>query len=170
MSNLLILIGTKAVSMIQRNIDDMIDSDGNTFANYSFGYWFTKYRRKQFKGKKLRGKKGMKWREFVSSSRQGWLGSVGADLTATGRMRASLSAVSTDNKNNSVLIGFLNQESAKIAFYHNVSGAGKGRVLRKFMGLQIRQEQELADYASDLISNDKVFLMGLFKSLGIESN
>ncbi len=167
MANPMLLIGGKAVEFIQQNLDASIDVDSKQFETLSFQYWFYRYKRRKYRGKYLRGKKSAKWQAFKSAAYSEW-GSAGkkVTLTSTGAMRASLSPISSDG--NSVTIGFLDAESARIAFYHNVSGAGKGRIIRKFMGLHKEQEDELAGYAADLISKDKIFIAGLLKSLGLE--
>lgn len=160
-------IGNKAVELIQQNLDAYTDADGRQFEPLTFQYWFYRYKRKKYRGKYLRGKKASKWQAFKNAAYSEW-GSAGkkVTLTSTGAMRASISPIASDET--SVTVGFLNEESARTAFYHNVSGAGKGRVIRKFMGLQTEQEEELAEYASDLISNDKVFIAGLLKTLNLE--
>ena len=62
------------------------------------------------------------------------------DLTVLGLMLANLSVV--DTSDNKIVIGFDDPEAARIAYYHNISGAGKSRVLRKFLGLQEKQWED----------------------------
>lgn len=166
--NTLTAIGTKAVAFIYENIDNRIDSNGKPFEPYSFNYWFYKYRRKRYKGKKLRTKQGKKkWQQFLIASRSEWeTEKNNVTLSDTNSMLTTLDVISASN--NEIKIGFRDQEAAKKAFYHNVSGAGKGRTLRRFLGLQPAQIEELEVYAGDLISKDKLLLIGLIKELGLE--
>lgn len=166
--NTLTAIGTKAVAFIYENIDNRVDSNGKPFEPYSFNYWFYKYRRKRYKGKKLRTKQGKKkWQQFLIASRSEWeTEKNNITLSDTNSMLAALDVISASN--NEIKIGFRDQEAAKKAFYHNVSGAGKGRTLRRFLGLQPAQIEELEVYAGDLISKDKLLLIGLIKELGLE--
>jgi acyl-CoA synthetase (NDP forming) len=62
------------------------------------------------------------------------------NLMVTGQMMGSLQAKVAGE--NSVVLTFDNPEAARKAFYHHVSGAGKRRVLRRFLGLR---EEELKD-------------------------
>jgi len=166
--NTLTAIGTKAVAFIYENIDNRIDSNGKPFEPYSFNYWFYKYRRRRYKGKKLRTKQGKKkWQQFLIASRSEWeTEKNNVTLSDTNSMLTALNIIGASN--NEIKIGFRDQEAAKKAFYHNVSGAGKGRTLRRFLGLQPAQIEELEVYAGDLISKDKLLLIGLIKELGLE--
>ncbi len=166
--NTLTAIGTKAVAFIYENIDNRIDSTGKPFAPYSFNYWFYKYRRRRYKGKKLRTKQGKKkWQQFLIASRSEWeTEKNNVTLSDTNSMLTALDVIGASN--NEIQIGFRDQEAAKKAFYHNVSGAGKGRTLRRFLGLQPSQIEELEVYAGDLISKDKLLLIGLIKELGLD--
>lgn len=166
--NTLTAIGTKAVAFIYENIDNRVDSNGKPFEPYSFNYWFYKYRRRRYKGKKLRTKQGKKkWKQFLIASRSEWeTEKNNVTLSDTNSMLTALDTISASN--NEIKIGFRDQEAAKKAFYHNISGAGKGRTLRRFLGLQPAQIEELEVYAGDLISKDKLLLIGLIKELGLE--
>ena len=62
------------------------------------------------------------------------------NLMLTGQMMGSLQAKAVGE--NAVVLTFDNQEAARKAFYHHVSGAGKRRVLRRFLGLK---DEELKD-------------------------
>ncbi len=161
-------IGTKAIEFINNNIDNRVDFDGKPFEPYSFDYWFYRYKRKRYSGKKLRSKKGKaSWKKFLTAARSEWdTKKNDVTLIDTNNMLAALDVISTSN--NEIKIGFRDQEAAKKAFYHNVSGAGKSRTLRRFLGLQPAQIEELEMYAGDLISNDKLLLIGLIKNLGLE--
>ena len=172
--NTLTAIGTKAVAFIYENIDNRVDSNGKPFEPYSFNYWFYKYRRRRYKGKKLRTKQGKKkWQQFLIASRSEWeTEKNNVTLSDTNSMLTALDVISVSTSSFSYLpeikIGFRDQEAAKKAFYHNVSGAGKGRTLRRFLGLQPAQIEELEVYAGDLIGKDKLLLIGLIKELGLE--
>jgi hypothetical protein len=62
------------------------------------------------------------------------------NLMVTGQMMGSLQAKVAGE--NAVVLTFDNQEAARKAFYHHVSGAGKRRVVRRFLGLR---DEELKD-------------------------
>lgn len=162
------LIGNKAVDLIQDNIDNNIDYEGNAFEPYSFGYWFSKYKKRYSGRKTVKGKQSKAFAAYMSNAKSQWAGDKKVNLTKTGAMRASLSVIDYNATAKTIVIGFVDQESAQKAYWHNISGAGKGRVLRKFMGLRSVQEQALSDYASELISKDTVFIAGLFKALGVD--
>lgn len=167
--NVLNEIGDKAIFYIQQNIDKSEDINKKNFEPLSFNYWFYRYRRKKYNGKNIKGKGKKRWQAFLKNAESDWIGEKDkVILLKTGAMRASISVVKVDNSIPSITVGFNDKESAEKAFYHNVSGAGRGRVLRKFLGLQVQQEQELAEYAGNLVSKDKVFLIGLFKNLGLD--
>lgn len=172
--NILTAIGSKAIGFIQANIDNRTDINGNPFKSYSFNYWFYKYYRKRYKGKKLRSKAGKKkWKAFLDSAHSAWqTDKSDITLSDTGIMLQSLDIIKTNSLAGSIdiTIGFNDKESAQKAFYHNIGGAGRGRTLRKFLGLQKSQEEQLAEYAADLISKDKIFLAGLIKNLGLDIN
>jgi hypothetical protein len=64
------------------------------------------------------------------------------NLQLTGQMMGSLQAKLSGE--NAVTLTFDNQEAARKAFYHNVSGAGKRKVLRRFLGLTEKEVQDPA--------------------------
>jgi len=55
------------------------------------------------------------------------------NLTMTGNMLRSLVVILAGD--NTIRIGFENEEASQLAYYHNISGAGRGRVLRRFLGI-----------------------------------
>jgi hypothetical protein len=71
----------------------------------------------------------------------------GVNMTAEGNMMRSLAVIAVDPATGKIVIGFNREESAEIAYYHNVSGAGKGRRLRKFMGLTPEEQLKVARLA-----------------------
>lgn len=161
-------IGDKAVFYIQQNIDKSEDYNGKKFEPLSFQYWFYRYMRKKYKGKNIRGKGKRKWESFKTVAQNEFIGErQKVKLTATGAMRAALSTIETNDKDLTIKIGFIDTESAEKAWYHNFSGAGRGRVLRKFLGLQTEQKQDLTEYAAQLLSKNDVFLAGIIKNLEI---
>jgi len=168
MVNFANLVGNKAIDFIQDNIDKNIDYEGNAFQPYSFSYWLSKYQKRYVGQKKRKGKQTKAFGLYMGSAKREFARDNNVNLTKTGAMRASLSVIEYKEAAKTIVIGFVDQESAQKAYWHNVSGAGKGRVLRKFMGLRPAQEQDLADYAGEQLSKDTVFIAGLFKQLGFE--
>lgn len=170
MANALRNIGDEAVRLIRQGIDDKISPDGSAYADYSFEYWFAKYKRKRSNiGKnqgKVRGKKAKAWERLKAAAYSEWLSASGATLIDTGAMAASLSIIAIGGME--IKIGFSDTESARKAFYHNISGSGQSRVLRRFMGLSDSQSQELSDYAAQQISTDKQLLINIFKKFNID--
>jgi hypothetical protein len=69
-------------------------------------------------------------------------------LTATGRMLRNMQITKINESTGSVVIGFTDPEQEQKAFWLNVSGAGRGRKLWRFLGLTKEQEMELAGIAS----------------------
>lgn len=67
-------------------------------------------------------------------------GAGGVNLMLTGQMLGGLQAKASGA--NAVTLTFDNAEAAQKAFYHQISGAGKRRVLRRFLGLR---DDELKD-------------------------
>lgn len=73
--------------------------------------------------------------------------SGGVNMTATGGMLRSL-AVLEAKTDGTIRIGFRRQDEAEKAYYHTVAGAGKGKVIRDFIGLTEAEKQELAEIAA----------------------
>ena len=86
-------------------------------------------------------------------------------LTDTGNMLSALTVIDSNESDGTVTIGFSNAEAADIAYFHNVSGAGKGRALRKFLGLTPDQSKELMKEAGLLLLKDQIFIRGLHDAL-----
>jgi hypothetical protein len=70
-------------------------------------------------------------------------------LTWSGKMLRNMKTLTTDG--DSVTIGWSDPTIAQRAFWLNVSGAGRGRKLWKFLGLTEQQKEELANkYAPEV--------------------
>lgn len=68
------------------------------------------------------------------------------DLQVRGNRGGMLGAIQMkdiDEKEHSVTIAFSSSEAARLAYYHNVSGASRSRVKRKFFGLTTEEKQEI---------------------------
>jgi hypothetical protein len=63
------------------------------------------------------------------------------NMTATGKMLRSMRVRLEGDK---IIIEFSREEEAEKAYWHNVSGAGKSRVIREFLGLPDDQASEIA--------------------------
>lgn len=55
-------------------------------------------------------------------------------------------------------IAFSQTDKAQLAYYHNISGASRSRVIRHFMGITDAQKQEIADF---IASKVKLTIKGL---------
>ncbi len=83
-------------------------------------------------------KKGYKWlRE--QSGRQ----SERVDLRWSGTLMRSLRVIDVSPEKGEVVIGHGEARSRKIAEYHNVSGAGKGKTIRKYLGATEKEMIEI---------------------------
>lgn len=121
-------LGLGAIKLIQQRTREGIDVDGNRFKPYSTGY------------KKLREKAGL-----------------GTDIVNLkfskyfGMLHEINHVVAQDLSSVSVLID--DTDKAEIAKYHNVMGAGKGKVIRKFWGLSPEEEKALTELTELEIQN-----------------
>lgn len=151
-------LGFRVIDLINQNVASGVDVDGKPFKRYS-DKWFARPAGDLSKAKSGRiakliksgdaryfsGKSGATWLSVRGYRRWKLVESPSADpddvnLTLTGNM---LSAMQPNvNSDGSVEIGFANSEAAELAFYHNISGAGRSRVLRRFLGLQPQQWQD----------------------------
>lgn len=161
-SKTLDIVGLKTVGMIDDNIESKTDDRGKKFKFYSFEYWL----RKKYK-KKSRAKRGSKARQrFMDAARSAWESDRdNVTLSDTLEMRSDLTVIKVDAQKNTFVIGFETAEAAKKAFWHNISGAGKGRVRRRFMYLSDKQKKSLAEYARDKLAADPDFAKDLAKML-----
>jgi hypothetical protein len=71
------------------------------------------------------------------------------DLTWSGRMLRNLGILRAEN--GTAEIGFPSSSENLKAYYHNVAGAGKSKVTRKFMGITQPELDDLAELAEKLI-------------------
>jgi hypothetical protein len=149
---LLTRIGHAVIEEIRENTDKGIDQDGKPFDKYSsnplyipasaiFAPGWNTAGKKLIKQKKAeyRSKKGG-WRWVIIPGGYAVLRNIRfpqdrgkVNLHLTGNMMNSLAIVLQGN--NWVKIGFSNTEAAAKAMYHQVMGAGKRKVKRKFLGL-----------------------------------
>lgn len=75
--------------------------------------------------------------------------SGGVNMTATGGMLRSMTVAAVDEATGKIVIGFSRDDAAELAYYHNVSGAGRGRTIRRFMGLTAEEEIRVARIAGE---------------------
>lgn len=78
------------------------------------------------------------------------------NLTATGSMIRGLTIVDvqTADARASVTLGFTDPSEAEKAYYHSVSGAGKSRTIRDFMGLTDDELDTVTEDVADGIDID----------------
>jgi len=74
------------------------------------------------------------------------------NLHYSGTMMGSLAVIGEDA--NSITIGFTTKEAAERAYYHIVSGAGKSKVKRDFLGITKDQLEEVTQLLKSGISLD----------------
>lgn len=129
-------IGDAAISLIREQIDAHTDIDGKPYKPYNRAYYLRKKRKKSASDSELKA----------------------VDFTVTGNTRAALTVLGVDEKNGTIKIGLSNPEAAQTMFYHNVSGAGRGRVLRRNLGLQKKNRERLEQIAATLLRDDTVFI------------
>lgn len=67
------------------------------------------------------------------------------DLTWTRELMRSMTVLSTDIKSGEIEIGHKGDRNDKLAEYHNVSGAGKGKKKRVYLSMTDAELQKLAD-------------------------
>lgn len=167
--NELIIIGQKVIEMLKANIESRIDDKGEKFQPYSFDYWFWKYKRKKFRGEpRKKIKKFMKFREDAKQEYESKKDLV--DLRLTGEMIASLDVLVADSSSDTkrIVIGSNSREGALKLFYHNLGGAGRGRVVRRFFYLNETQKKEIADYAAALIKGEVKIQANIMDFLDLE--
>jgi len=143
-------IGDLARGFILANIDSKTDESGKPFAPYSFGYWLVKKYKKKSGAKTPAGKA-----RFLQTAIGAWNADKNnVTLAKTGLMRSSI-MYKIDPSSDTIKFGFATSEDAEKAFYHIISGAGKGRVRRDFWYFSKQQENLIADKALELLTEDK---------------
>lgn len=160
------LVAHRAVEMIQENIDAGVSVDpsgrASPFEPYSTrpfarpigGLTKATIKRLDDAGQieRFQREGGRQWiivlGGYVALKRAmnpAWTGEV--DLANTGEMRRQIAVLRADE--NGIEIGFLTAQTSRIAFYHNVAGAGKSRTIRRFLDLTIEQREELIAMLGD---------------------
>jgi hypothetical protein len=144
-------IGILAIEAINDNVRRGVDGDGAPFEKYkSVRHWMKKNRKRLTKTQKKQGKTA---EEVFGASAK----SAQVDLQQTGEMLAALT-YRVDAPKNSVTLFFSTKRAERKAYWHNISGAGKSRILRKFMGLQPGQIAKIKEIVPDLAQRgDSVF-------------
>lgn len=73
------------------------------------------------------------------------------NMSLTGAMLRGMTVTSVHPEGNVVMLGFADKDSATLAYYHNVAGAGKGKTKREFFGLSQKDLQDavLKDLLAD---------------------
>lgn len=115
-------IGLGAIRLIKKRIRSGKDIKGSTFQPYSDNYVLVK-------------------------SRAGFANPEKVNLTLA-RVGGMLAAI--DHKSvgeDTVEVYFTDPLKEQLAYYHNVSGAGKSKVLREFFGLNEEEEDTLTELA-----------------------
>lgn len=129
----LLKAGERIVELINNNLEAGIDADGKPFKKYSAGYAKWKHKKKPQYGGKV-------------------------NLTLRGLMLGAFGVIAhgVKGKDGFISAGFTDEEAAEEAYWHNVSGAGKGRVLRRFLGLRDKQWEDatLKDFLTEAVTID----------------
>ena len=111
---------------------------GQVFAR---GSEFSVYRSKSGKTMVLISGGYKRWRELNKKN------SGQVEMSWSSRMLRNLGVLRDQSDDNSAMLGFTDSNLERIAYYHNVAGAGKNKITRKFMDLNKKETEELADYA-----------------------
>ena len=160
-SKILKQLGFEVINFINDNIEAVIDVNNKPFEPYSLGYFIKKKYKKKSRAKTKKARQNA-YEKAVAA----WQGKgKDVNLTSTGAMLSALSVIAVDEGAGTLTIGFNTSEAANLAYYHNVSGAGAGRVLRKFMGLTDEQRKVIMKKAGLLLMKDQVFIRGLHDEL-----
>ena len=159
--------GLMAVKMIRDRTLAGKDVDGQSFKPYSTQPFarpaggLTKTARANLKGlTKFFRRNGSLWM-LVEGGYKAFKDAVYGDsstvnLQAEGHLLRSLTVLEpVDTATGVVRVGFTRSEEAEKAYWHNVSGAGKSRAIRKFMGLT---EAEKKIIAKDIADNGGIII------------
>lgn len=162
-------IGFKAVELIEEQIKQGIDAEGKKYS-YSTKPFVLPAGKKKFakmlfdndsksyvgKMRKFTTKQGKLW-YLVHGGYRSWreLNNRNPDgdfLQWSGQMLRSLS--SKAESPNTAIIYFADAESAKRAFWFNISGVGRSRKLWRFLGLTKENERKLLEYAAEIMGKN----------------
>lgn len=124
LSKLLSQLAERTIRFIKKRTRAGYDVDGIQFLPYSPEY------------KKRRAKKGLTTSkvDLKFSDYKSMLSTLGYEL---------------GKSYTSVAVFFEDDAKDKLAYYHSISGAGKGRVIRDFFGLNSVEFNEIEDYVKD---------------------
>lgn len=165
--NTLELIAEFAIRSIIERTNKGLDEDYKPFAPYSskpftmpYGAYIqntTKQQRDKLKASVVTGEDGLPYvliqggyKAFKAARFPQDNGIVNLQVRGMrGGMLSSLDVISKGD--NYIILGFYKSEHAKLAGYHQVLGAGKGKTKRKFLGLNKRDIEEINELLSDSI-------------------
>lgn len=179
--NLARKIGYKAIELINKQIEQGIDYEGRKYSYSEKPFW-RPYSKKVVD--KLGGKKGAGEQYEVTSNPntkkrgmvvlggyKAYRRAFGRDpegdfLQFSGNMLASMDVINADESN--AEIGFTDKRAADIAFWLNISGAGRSRKLWKFMGLTKENLLELSDVSEIATEQDiETLVKSLIRNINI---
>lgn len=166
-------IGHKVIELLNEQVEQGVDRDGNRY-RYSTKPFALPAGKKKFAKRLFADQsKGGKLKRFTTAQGKMWYYVYGGYrswrelndrrpdgdfLQWSGQMMRSLTTAEEDGK---VVVYFGDEESARKAFWLNVSGVGRSRKLWKFFGLTRENEQKLLEYAADRFARianiDKMF-------------
>lgn len=171
-------VAYRAIDLINQQIKDGIDIDGKPY-KYSESPFLMPYSSKvtakfgkDNKGKlyNIVNKNGKKWliiTKGYKSYREVFNRATDSDfLQWTGNLLSSIDIINSDS--DSAEIGFTNRKAAQIAYYLNVSGAGRGRKLWKFFGLTKENIDKLIDVENLGTDDLKPIIDSLFNQVRIQ--
>ena len=163
--NRLRLVGIRAVAMIRTRVQELgADADGRPMAPYSTQPFARPaagitQRARRALGDRLQlftNKRGRLWAiiqgGYAALKAATYPSDTGhVNMTATGGMMRSLTVTEVSELNQTISIGFARQQDAITAMYHNLLGAGRRRVIRRWLGLTKRERQDLARMAAEAV-------------------
>lgn len=167
--NIINQIAFRAIELLEEQVKQGIDAEGKKY-EYSTKPFALPAGKKRFaktlfdnddknyvgKMRKFKAKSGKMW-YLVHGGYRSWreLNNRNPDgdfLQWSGQMLRSISA--RHEADDRAVIYFTDAESAKKAFWFNVSGVGRSRKLWKFFGLTKENEQKLLQYAAELLGKN----------------
>lgn len=163
--------GNYVLGLIYENIRKGVDADGNPFA-YSKKPFYRPYDHALYK--KMGAAAGYGKLFEITSSKGGKLGFIimgydafkqaiypnayGSFLTVSGKLLRSMKVTSVNDDR--AVIGFTGSRNQAIASYLNVTGAGRGRKLWKFLGITAAQDRQLTEAMLPFAKEEIVTRMG----------